>query len=535
MTDITSAASTVDQLLFDPDALGSAPGTFTAGVGTDSKPPTMDQALMQKGDGGQAVQAYAKAHPGDLAKLEDRLLSQGRFQDIHQLAQQGRAPSATDPAPSYGGPVSQAKVDAFKAGDASAIAALQTQRSGLESAQAHLDVKAAHEITAGSAGSARALRTQIDSQLSKVDHELKLRAMTAAALKRSTAAEPGTDPAVAAPLAALPQGASSVLAKPLDTQALTKKVDALTTYDKPVHLSYPGYGGPGFVTRPKTDTTHSLATSPQLASAVTAGGLTSSEARVVGAMSPNEGDMDSVQAYDRAAVTAGAMQKTVNNGGTGELARQVHDFSVSHPADYQRLFADKGWTAAQTGKGTSNGEYTLSFKDPSDPKASSLMGQALSDYIKSPDPSHWSKTLNPLQDAGRDPTFQAQQVHDFGARLNEAVDATPSGYSAPISSYVTSEKGAALTLDQSVNTPANVPRTFGRALDGFYAANPKAARDPASWSPKQRAAYEPQIVQQYIAARDRTAMTDPAVRAASIMASPALSAAPGSFVRRSQP
>ena len=119
--------------------------------------------------------------------------------------------------------------------------------------------------------------------------------------------------------------------------------------------------------------------------------------------------------------------------------------------------------------------------------------------------------------------------------MNRAVDATPPGYPAPISSYVTSEKGAALALDQSVNTPNAVARTFGRALDGFYASHPKANRDPTAWSPQERATYEPEIVAQYVSARSRTVMTDPTLRGVAIMASPDLSAAPGSFVRSARP
>jgi hypothetical protein len=144
--------------------------------------------------------------------------------------------------------------------------------------------------------------------------------------------------------------------------------------------------------------------------------------------------------------------------------------------------------------------------------------------------------LTPLLEAGRDVDFQKKQIVDFRDRLNGAVDQKPAGakgnYAHPISSYVTSEQGAALVLDQSVNRPAHVAGSFGRALDRFYAANPKAPADPATWTAEQRAQYEPKIIANYIAERNATNMTDPQDRADHLTnAKSGLSAAPGSFVR----
>ena len=40
-------------------------------------------------------------------------------------------------------------------------------------------------------------------------------------------------------------------------------------------------------------------------------------------VAPNEGNFDAVQSYDSEIITAGAMQKTVNSSGTGELPEQI--------------------------------------------------------------------------------------------------------------------------------------------------------------------------------------------------------------------
>jgi len=289
-------------------------------------------------------------------------------------------------------------------------------------------------------------------------------------------------------------------------------------------------GGPNYKTRVLPDTTNLVGTSSAWNGMVAAGKVTPSERRVISQMALNEGRLDSVQAYDSETVTAGAMQKTINANGTGELPKQVYDFSQSNPAGYKALFADKGWTVAHTGKGHGTSDYTMTFSADGKPTTP----QQTRAYIKDKTaPDHWNAALDPLLQAGRDPAFQAVQIQDFKTRLDGAMAGTPSGkgYTQPISAYVTSEKGAALVLDESVNRPNNVPHTFGRALDSFYAANPKASRYPTQWTAAQRADYEPKIMTAYEAERTTSSMSHPTERAQTIVgpASP-LSDAPKSFV-----
>lgn len=234
------------------------------------------------------------------------------------------------------------------------------------------------------------------------------------------------------------------------------------------------------------------------------------------------------------------MQKTVNAAGTGELPKQVYDFSQSNSAKYKALFADKGWTVAHTGKGASAGDYTMTFSPDGTPKSPAQTRAYIKDRSA---PDHWNAALVPLLQAGRDPDFQAQQIGDFKDRLDTAMATVPRGtaykavkggtpYTRPISAYLTSEQGAALVLDQSVNRPGYVASSFGKALDAFYAANPKAPADPTRWTASQRAEYEPNIIADYQTQRIASRMTDSVPRYNRIIGQGTpLSATPSSFVR----
>lgn len=301
-------------------------------------------------------------------------------------------------------------------------------------------------------------------------------------------------------------------------------------YDTPVWMRYGQGGGPAYSIRRPSDTTNRVATSTAWQGLVDAGQVTASEQRVISRMSDNEGRLDSVQAYDSEIATLGAMQKTINPQGTGELPKQVWDFKQAHPAEYQTLFANRGWTVEHVGKGDGVGDYAMRLTVD----GRTLTPAETATYIKDrAHPEHWDTALDPLLQAGRDPTFQAQQIHDFKTRLDIAMATVPrgAGYTQPISAYLTSEQGAALVLDQSVNRPGRVASSLGGALDRFYAANPKASRDPSQWTAEQRAAYEPQIMTAYQSERVASRMTDPTTRAAHITgAGTTLSADPGSFV-----
>lgn len=314
-------------------------------------------------------------------------------------------------------------------------------------------------------------------------------------------------------------------------QALKK-----SDYDVPIWMRQ---GGPAYAMRPASDPTYRIGDSSVWASLEREGKVSASEHRVIGHVAANEGRLDSVQAYDDQIVSLGAMQKTVNQKGTGELPHQIWDFKQANPDRYQSLFADRGWTVERVGRGHPDSSFALRLTVD----GKTLTARETYSYIKDRNnPDHWNTALDPLLKAGRDPAFQAQQIKDYKARLDLATSVTPAGakYTKPAGEYVTSEQGAGMLIDHHINRPGHVSLAFGAALDRFYAANPKAPLDPAKWSAKQRAEYEPAILNDYRATRQltygRSTMTQPLERANRIMgASSPLSAEPGSFKRATNP
>ncbi|MEX3844720.1 hypothetical protein [Paraburkholderia sp. BR10882] len=106
----------------------------------------------------------------------------------------------------------------------------------------------------------------------------------------------------------------------------------------------------------------SLGNCPALATMRTNGTLSETEERILRAMSQNEGKVDTVQAIDVAIISAGAMQKTIRGSASqGELATQIAAFRDAHPAEYQRYFANCGWTVTGSGSDASLGYAHSTF------------------------------------------------------------------------------------------------------------------------------------------------------------------------------
>ncbi|HZU30922.1 MAG TPA: hypothetical protein VFB79_07390 [Candidatus Angelobacter sp.] len=257
---------------------------------------------------------------------------------------------------------------------------------------------------------------------------------------------------------------------------------------------------------------------------------------IIQAIAGNEGwnhtgDLAGVQSYDKAVLSAGAMQKTIFpekpkvTGGTGELADQLADFKSANPTKYKSLFEDKGWTVSQV-----NGSNVAYFKDPNNPKMQPITGSALQNYIRQCDGANWEKTMKPWRDAGKDPDFQSQQILDFHQRIedtqNKKVKVGKTDFK--IKDFITSSRGIAQITDQSVNSgPGSIKLTVRRAITEFYKQNPKASSDPTTWTDEQRGQYEPQILDLYHS--KRTGMTDGEKRWKKIQSSSCLSDDPGSM------
>lgn len=405
-----------------------------------------------------------------------------------------------------------------------ALAAAGKRSETLAAYDAKLDGAIKTAVNPTERASLEALKGDVDKARDVVAREQTLRGELDAAYAASKEKNPNKDPAVIAKrdeIAALQKekvdGACVKNGNVNDAvlKCLKKRMDK----HFPHWAKYGKGGGPMY---PETGD-HKLAGYEGWDDMVKKGEATDSQRKVAGAMSENEGGFDSVQAYDNQTISAGVMQKTIDENGRGELAQQLSDFKTNHPDDYQRLFADRGWSV-------SGDPPTASFRTPD---GKDLTGSALKDYIKSDDPARWQSTLGPFRDAGSDPAWQRQQAGDFLQRIDSAVDAKPNGYDRPIGDYLSSERGAAQVLDQSVNRPGHVSGDVGRALNDFYAANPTASRDPSQWTAAQRAQYEPQILDSYIGYRadhSKSPMTDNQGRADRINGSD-LSATPGSFQR----
>lgn len=310
---------------------------------------------------------------------------------------------------------------------------------------------------------------------------------------------------------------------------LSKEIDSLVDCDTPIYVKYNASGGPKY----KDCHDHTLASFKGWDDLIKANIKTSSEKNVLVAMSANEGDLDAVQAYDSEIVSIGAMQKTVNKSGTGELPRQLRQFrdDPATAAVFQRELGAKGFTIAPEIRGTRKDgtprpgpKDALYFTDPNDSNAQPITGSVLDQFIQT-NKERWADTIGPFRSLGRTLEFQRKQVLDFNDRLVSSLDKMPTGYKHPIGDYVTSEAGAALVLDQDVNRPNFVETDFGIALKKFHADHPGAAQDPSTWTRANRLDYEKSIIENYTAVRRAT---DSAERATKLMQQN-LSTVPGSL------
>ncbi len=258
-----------------------------------------------------------------------------------------------------------------------------------------------------------------------------------------------------------------------------------------------------------------------------------------GASSPNgDGTFNPVQSYDSQALTAGAMQKTIDSQGRGELARQLSSFKASNPTKYQSLFVSKGWTVEDpvvdpVTKRKEPSSPTAYYKDPNDRAAQPLTGTALQSYIRQCDGANYDKTMGPWREAGRDPDFQKQQVTDFADRVQSTAKAKVRGIDNRFyltSDYLSSSRSMAQLTDQSVNAGPNAPsRTLGVAIRSFYAAHPTVPTDPTTWTAEQRASFEPQLLKIY--GDKRGGMTDGVNRWSALQQRACLSDSPESFTQ----
>jgi hypothetical protein len=218
------------------------------------------------------------------------------------------------------------------------------------------------------------------------------------------------------------------------------------------------------------------------------GKATTDEQKIMVAMSANEGNLDAVQSYDSEVLTAGAMQKTINPQGYGELPTQVAKFKQRHPELYQSLFVACGWEIRSGQRGA-----RMYYRNKTAQELKALLRQGFEVKLRE---KMASEPLASVVNAISSREYQTLQVLDFIERLEQVKNIVPSGYQHRIGAYLTANLSRAVALDHHINRPAYVARDFAKALDSFFVRNPHASTNPVEWA-GERAAYERSLLEIY--------------------------------------
>ena len=218
--------------------------------------------------------------------------------------------------------------------------------------------------------------------------------------------------------------------------------------------------------------------------------ITQDEKSILLAMSENEGNMDAVHSYDSEILTAGAMQKTINSSGEGELPIQMFKFKQQHPSLFDKYFKCCGWDVDYV-----NNKYIAYYNGMTGTRLKQFLRNECSvDNYGKVVPN---KAVAIFAEAVIVEEYQDLQIEDFIDRLNnEALVKKPKGYSYQIVNYVKSNLGKATVLEHDVNRPGYVGEDFAEALNYFYRNHPNISKDPSTWGEKHKD-YEREIIEYY--------------------------------------
>ncbi len=240
------------------------------------------------------------------------------------------------------------------------------------------------------------------------------------------------------------------------------------------------------------------------------------EKKIIIAMAKNEGSCDTIQAYDSAILTVGAMQKIVGKDGRGEFSTQVFEFKEKYPQKYKILFENCGWTVEKEDDGIRM-YYESSEGKTTGTKLRALVREGFD--ANSLNQNLPNEPLAHLIKVGKDEDFIRKQVYDFILRIRKYCDKKPNGYSYQIKEYFNSPLGKAIVLDHSVNAPGNVTRDVGVAITTFFNEKDteiiefnktvtnvadkksKISRNPNDWG-SNHVQYENRILELYGPVRD---------------------------------
>ena len=233
---------------------------------------------------------------------------------------------------------------------------------------------------------------------------------------------------------------------------------------------------------------------------VATGMVTEEEKNIFIAMSPNEGNIDSLQSYDSEILTAGAMQKTINLSGSGEFPTQVFDFKQRQPQLYKDLFENCGWSVEgprTAAKMYYRHQVLTKGNNYTGAELKRLLREGFNETAFSRKQKVDSIPLSSILKAISHEKFQEQQVLDFTKRLkHEVMEIKPSGFGFKLKDYLQSPLGKAAVLDHHINRPGYVSRDFGAALQRFLDSNPSVSEAPTSWG-DNHTQYELSILNDY--------------------------------------
>ncbi|MNB64529.1 hypothetical protein D3C87_557160 [compost metagenome] len=253
-----------------------------------------------------------------------------------------------------------------------------------------------------------------------------------------------------------------------------------------------------------------LGDAPQWSAVEAASNVSAFEKKVISVMCENEGKVNTVQAYDSEIISAGAMQKTVNIDGEGELPIQIKNFKKLYPEEYVELFENQGWHLD-----LSSDKPRLYYQDAEFSNGEKFEREALKNKLREGcgefNFGHviQCKPVAVLSCAVGSPEYVELQISEFVERLRDVRVKSISTYSFNVGQLFLSTLGLATVLDEHVNRPGNVGANLKSALNKFFLQNPTISKDLATWG-SNHALYERKITDIY--GPNRVGMTDPSDR-----------------------
>ncbi|MFJ7311557.1 calcium-binding protein [Pseudomonas sp. NPDC098747] len=225
-----------------------------------------------------------------------------------------------------------------------------------------------------------------------------------------------------------------------------------------------------------------LGEAPEWGEMISEGKVTENEKTIIVVMSANEAKLNGVQSYDGEIITAGAMQKTINITGGGELPAQIKKFKDQHPIAFVELFESNGWRLDET-----SSSPKMFYQGDARANGAKLEGESLKNNLKI---GCSDATFGRVVDcqpvavmacAMSNPLYVKIQITDFIDRLHSALGKKPTGYNFTANTFFKTLLGKAVVLDHDINRPSYVKDDLGSALDTFFAQNPTVNRNINTW------------------------------------------------------